>query len=186
MSKHYYEFKPYNVGRWIIWSLFALILFFAPKVFTSSLSVSMLSQMGIAIIAFATKTDPGGAYPGVALLLPVVLLRAQMTTFNSGPTLNLADMPSALQHHHETMESKAMAAAVSGAVREIRNSNGNGNGHSHRSPDTPGVLTLSEMERRHITEVLRFTNGDRTTAALLLGIGRTTLYRKMKCYQIQA
>lgn len=47
----YYEFKPYNVGRWIVWGLFALILLLAPKVFTSSLSVTMLSQMGIAIIA---------------------------------------------------------------------------------------------------------------------------------------
>ncbi|MDH5708942.1 MAG: branched-chain amino acid ABC transporter permease, partial [Hylemonella sp.] len=51
MSREYYEFKPYNVARWIIWSLFALLLFFAPRVFTSGLSVSMLSQMGIAIIA---------------------------------------------------------------------------------------------------------------------------------------
>jgi len=51
MAKHYYEFKPYNVGRWIIWGFFALLLFFAPKVFTSGLSVTMLSQMGIAIIA---------------------------------------------------------------------------------------------------------------------------------------
>lgn len=49
--KQYYEFKPYNVGRWIIWSLFALVLLLVPKVFTSSLSVTMLSQMGIAIIA---------------------------------------------------------------------------------------------------------------------------------------
>jgi len=49
--KQYYEFKPYNVGRWIIWGLFALLLLMAPKVFTSSLSVTMLSQMGIAIIA---------------------------------------------------------------------------------------------------------------------------------------
>ncbi len=51
MATQYYEFKPYNVGRWIVWGFFALILFFAPKVFTSSLSVTMLSQMGIAIIA---------------------------------------------------------------------------------------------------------------------------------------
>ncbi|MCZ8292890.1 MAG: branched-chain amino acid ABC transporter permease [Hylemonella sp.] len=49
--KQYYEFKPYNVGRWIIWGLFALLLLFVPKLFTSSLSVTMLSQMGIAIIA---------------------------------------------------------------------------------------------------------------------------------------
>jgi branched-chain amino acid transport system permease protein len=49
-ATHYYQFKPYNVGRWIIWSLFALILLAAPLVFTSSLSQTMLSQMGIAII----------------------------------------------------------------------------------------------------------------------------------------
>jgi branched-chain amino acid transport system permease protein len=46
-----YTFKPYNVGRWIIWGLFALILGLAPLVFTSNLSGTMLAQMGIAIIA---------------------------------------------------------------------------------------------------------------------------------------
>jgi branched-chain amino acid transport system permease protein len=46
----YYQFKPFNVGRWIIWTLFALVLLAAPLVFTSSLSQTMLSQMGIAII----------------------------------------------------------------------------------------------------------------------------------------
>jgi branched-chain amino acid transport system permease protein len=40
-----------NVGRWIIWGLFALVLAVAPLVFTSGLSITMLSQMGIAIIA---------------------------------------------------------------------------------------------------------------------------------------
>ena len=51
MQAVHYEFKPQNVGRWIVWSLFALVLALAPKLFTSSLSVTMLSQMGIAIIA---------------------------------------------------------------------------------------------------------------------------------------
>jgi branched-chain amino acid transport system permease protein len=46
-----YKFKPYNVGRWVIWSLFAIVLVFAPLVFTSNLSGTMLAQMGIAIIA---------------------------------------------------------------------------------------------------------------------------------------
>ncbi len=49
--KNYYEFKPLNVGRWVTWSLFALLLLVAPKLFTSGLSITMLSQMGIAIIA---------------------------------------------------------------------------------------------------------------------------------------
>ena len=45
-----YEFKPLNVGRAIVWTLFAVILLVAPLIFTSSLSQTMLSQMGIAII----------------------------------------------------------------------------------------------------------------------------------------
>ncbi|MCM2250811.1 MAG: branched-chain amino acid ABC transporter permease [Ramlibacter sp.] len=46
----YYEFKPLNVGRWIIWTLFGIVLLVAPRVWTSSLAHTMLSQMGIAII----------------------------------------------------------------------------------------------------------------------------------------
>ena len=46
-----YKFKPYNVGRWVIWGLFAFVLLMAPMVFTSNLSTTMLAQMGIAIIA---------------------------------------------------------------------------------------------------------------------------------------
>jgi len=49
-KKDYYEFKPYNVGRWVIWGGFALLLAIAPMLFTSSLAHTMLSQMGIAII----------------------------------------------------------------------------------------------------------------------------------------
>jgi branched-chain amino acid transport system permease protein len=46
-----YRFRPYNVGRWIVWGLYALIMLIAPLMFSSSLSLTMLSQMGIAIIA---------------------------------------------------------------------------------------------------------------------------------------
>jgi branched-chain amino acid transport system permease protein len=38
-------------GRVVVWSLFALVLLLAPRVFDSGLSITMLSQMGIAIIA---------------------------------------------------------------------------------------------------------------------------------------
>ena len=43
--------KPFNTGRWITWSLFALVLALAPMVFSSGMGVAVLSQMGIAIIA---------------------------------------------------------------------------------------------------------------------------------------
>jgi len=51
LTKTHYEFKPYNVARWVIWSLFTLVLWVAPMVFSSNLGVTMLSQMGIAMIA---------------------------------------------------------------------------------------------------------------------------------------
>ena len=46
-----FHFRPYNVGRWAVWSGYALVLLVAPLVFSSSLSQTLLSQMGIAIIA---------------------------------------------------------------------------------------------------------------------------------------
>jgi branched-chain amino acid transport system permease protein len=50
MSSAVYRFRPFKLGRWVLWSLFALVLLIAPKVFTSSLSMTMLTQMGTAII----------------------------------------------------------------------------------------------------------------------------------------
>ena len=49
--KSSFHFKPYNVGRWLVWGVYALQLLVAPLLFTSSLSLTMLSQIGIAIIA---------------------------------------------------------------------------------------------------------------------------------------
>jgi branched-chain amino acid transport system permease protein len=49
-ATEYYQFRPMNIGRLVIWSAFALVLMVAPMLFTSSLSHTMLSQMGIAII----------------------------------------------------------------------------------------------------------------------------------------
>jgi DNA-binding NtrC family response regulator len=49
--------------------------------------------------------------------------------------------------------------------------------------DSP-ILPLTEMERRAIVHALEYTKGDRLMAAGLLGIGRTTLYRKLKEYQM--
>jgi DNA-binding NtrC family response regulator len=45
-------------------------------------------------------------------------------------------------------------------------------------------LTLASVEKDHIQKVLRYTNGNKTKTAVLLGIGLTTLYRKMEEYGI--
>ena len=49
--KKYHEFKPLNIGRWLVWGLFALLLAVAPLPFRSGLALTVLSQMGIGIIA---------------------------------------------------------------------------------------------------------------------------------------
>ena len=48
------------------------------------------------------------------------------------------------------------------------------------------ILDLATLEHDAITKALESTNGNRCQAAKLLGIGRTTIYRKMKQYQIEA
>ncbi|MDX2266565.1 MAG: sigma 54-interacting transcriptional regulator [Bryobacter sp.] len=44
------------------------------------------------------------------------------------------------------------------------------------------VVPLAELEKQAILKALEYTKGDRLSAATLLGIGRTTLYRKLKEY----
>jgi len=44
------------------------------------------------------------------------------------------------------------------------------------------LATLQELEQRAIRQALEATNGDRLRAAKLLGIGKTTIYRKLKEY----
>ncbi|CAN5733256.1 hypothetical protein BH11PSE7_BH11PSE7_07180 [soil metagenome] len=53
MTTHNNIIKPkfLNTGRVTVWGLFALVMALAPLIWTSGLSITMLSQMGIAIIA---------------------------------------------------------------------------------------------------------------------------------------
>ncbi|WP_260590460.1 branched-chain amino acid ABC transporter permease [Variovorax sp. DXTD-1] len=46
----YYRFKPWNIGRYLVWTLFAIVLIVSPLLFKSSLALTMLSQMGYLII----------------------------------------------------------------------------------------------------------------------------------------
>ncbi len=46
------------------------------------------------------------------------------------------------------------------------------------------LLTLAELEKRHIIRVLRAVGGNRQQAARILGINTTTVYRKIEKYRI--
>ena len=44
-----------RIGSLRLWAVFAALMLLAPKVFNSGLSVTMLSQMGVAIVACLSK-----------------------------------------------------------------------------------------------------------------------------------
>lgn len=46
------------------------------------------------------------------------------------------------------------------------------------------LITLEELERRHIEHVLEATNGNRPRAAKILGINVSTIYRKLEKYHL--
>jgi len=55
---------------------------------------------------------------------------------------------------------------------------------TERAPEKDELLPLDELERRAILRTLRETSGDKLAAARMLGIGKTTLYRKLKQYHM--
>ncbi len=52
------------------------------------------------------------------------------------------------------------------------------------SSNPADALKLAEMEKLHIRKVLNYTQGNKTRAAELLGIGLATLYRKLDEYKL--
>ena len=47
------------------------------------------------------------------------------------------------------------------------------------------LLSLEELEKNHIIEVLKKTNNNRQQTAKILNVSRQTLYRKLKKYKIR-
>ena len=72
----------------------------------------------------------------------------------SGPILHVGDLPSNLHY-----------------------------GGNDRLPQSDELVPLEELERRAIMRALQESSGDKLAAARLLGIGKTTLYRKLKQYE---
>ncbi len=91
-------------------------------------------------------------WPGNVRELENCLERA--CALSSGPLLLLADMPSTLQN--------PMPAAL-----------------PHPGD---GIVAIAELEKNAILAAVHQLHGDKLRAARLLGIGKTTLYRKLKTY----
>lgn len=111
-----------------------------------------------------------------------------MMAVNSGPLLHAADLPSALLNF--TAQQKAQYMTMAAGVGEAIPLPKPPQSATHSGipvpmiPQPAGIIPLAELERRAILHALEYTKGDRAIAAHLLGIGRTTLYRKLKEYEI--
>ena len=147
-------------------------------------------------------TRVGGGYTLTAEAMEVMLSYAwpgnvrelenciqHMVAINSGPLLHLADLPSNLQNHLLQKKTQYLTAAAAAwpAAKELDAGSAlmpapaeNFAGPQQSAP----IIPLMELERRAIMNALDYTKGDRAVAAHLLGIGRTTLYRKLKEYQL--
>ncbi len=95
-------------------------------------------------------------WPGNVRELENCLERA--CTMSSGPLLHTADLSSSVQN--------AMTQSPRGV------------------PTGPRIVPLADLEKQAILSTIDQLNGDKLLAARLLGIGKTTLYRKLKEYSI--
>jgi DNA-binding NtrC family response regulator len=101
----------------------------------------------------------------------------RMAALNSGPVMNIVDLPSALQNNYGS-DSPVYAAAVAAGTQTAQLP-------LHHSPPRRTGLFLPTIEKETILKALEEAQGDRARAAQMLGIGRTTLYRKLKEYKIE-
>jgi DNA-binding NtrC family response regulator len=81
--------------------------------------------------------------------------------FTSGSQIEATDLPPEIAHFPSPEAS-------------------NGNGHAGK------IIRIAELEKQTILSAVAELNGDKLRAARLLGIGKTTLYRKLRHYASQA
>jgi two-component system response regulator HydG len=106
----------------------------------------------------ALKTMLAYDWPGNVRELENCLERTY--AFTSGPLIHVTDLPPAL-------------ARTPGSAPT--------NGHSLQK-----IIPIAELEKQTILNAIAELNGDKLQAARMLGIGKTTLYRKLKDYSSQA
>jgi len=88
---------------------------------------------------------------------------------SSGPILHTVDLPTQLQDFRAHRDASDTSANLAGeAMRD--------------GPAGEVVVSIADMEKQAILGAIRQLKGDKLMAARLLGIGKTTLYRKLKEY----
>jgi len=108
-------------------------------------------------------------WPGNVRELENAIERA--CALSSGPLLHMGDLPTQLQNFRLRQEPSVRTEMKAERGEGVRSENGE-------------IVSIAEMEKHAILGTIRQLNGDKLMAARLLGIGKTTLYRKLKEYGI--
>jgi two-component system response regulator HydG len=137
-------------------------------------------------------------WPGNVRELENAIERA--CALSSGPVLHMGDLPTQLQDFRLQSEHRLQTIAPEGGELEFDGAAGGmgavggltaggvgmgmgvGAGTGGGAPG--GIVSIAEMEKHAILLTIRQLKGDKLMAAKLLGIGKTTLYRKLKEYGI--
>jgi two-component system response regulator HydG len=112
-------------------------------------------------------------WPGNVRELENAIERA--CALSSGPVLHLGDMPTQLQDLRMQRSAEAEADVTTTASME---------GSRSAQTGEDRIVSIAEMEKQAILGTIHQLKGDKLLAAKLLGIGKTTLYRKLKEYGI--
>jgi two-component system response regulator HydG len=114
-------------------------------------------------------------WPGNVRELENAIERA--CALSSGPVLHLGDMPTQLQDLRMQRHAEAGSGPVAAEIAAVEGGRGVLTGDGE-------IVSIAEMEKQAILNTIRQLKGDKLLAAKLLGIGKTTLYRKLKEYGI--
>jgi two-component system response regulator HydG len=110
-------------------------------------------------------------WPGNVRELENAIERA--CALSSGPVLHIGDLPTQLQDFRmQRVAAEETALPADGVSRNTKGTT------------EDGIVSIAEMEKQAILGTIRQLKGDKLLAAKLLGIGKTTLYRKLKEYGI--
>ena len=137
----------------------------------------------------ALRTMVDYAWPGNVRELEHTIQRG--ATVSTGPLLQLGDLSTQLVDFALQQRRTVHPAGRGYGTNGFHGSNGgNGsNGHGHGASGFDGaraaeIVPLAVQEKQAILNTLATLKGDKLLAAKVLGIGKTTLYRKLKEYGI--
>ena len=100
---------------------------------------------------------------------------------SEGGVIRLEDLPESVQ---EEAREKTLAIPHQKAEQEVAAIPLQSTTDSAKADDAGEILSLEEMERRHILHALSVCKGNKTEVCKRLGISRATLWRKLKELQI--